>query len=189
MLQATLIGNLGADCEFKEKDGSKFVTFRVAHNESWTDEAGNKHESSQWIDCVLNDHPRVAEYLKAGTLVFVSGTLKTRVYSSAKDRCMKAGVTIKVRNIELLGGKSDVVPTQLVDDSGLIHQVNKYYQTDAASCILHAVRGGDYQVDAYGWVRQMAVVIEEAATSGDKAGQPEPEEPKSKETKKAKNNG
>lgn len=156
MLQAFLIGNLGADAQYQETNGSKFVTFRVAHNEVWTDAAGQRHESSQWIDCILNDHPKVAEYLKGGTLVYVSGNLKTRVYSSAKDRCMKAGVTINVRNIELLGGKSDPVPTQLVDDNGLLHRVDKFYHTDAADCILHSVRGGDYQVDSNGWVIPMS---------------------------------
>lgn len=152
MLTAILIGNLGADAQYQEKDGSKFVTFRVAHNESWTDQSGQKHESSQWIDCVLNDHPKVAEYLKAGTLVYISGKLTTRIYSSAKDHCMKAGVTIKVRSIELLGGKSDPVPTQLADDNGQLHQVNKFFHTDVGNCFLYSARGGKFQVLEDGWV-------------------------------------
>ncbi|MDT3387160.1 MAG: single-stranded DNA-binding protein, partial [Bacteroidota bacterium] len=110
MLQATLIGNLGANCQKKEQDGHKFTTFRVANNDSWTDDNGETHNETDWVDCIMNDHPKVADYLLAGTSVFVQGTIKKRVYSSKKDRCMKAGLTIRVSRIELLGGKRDEVP-------------------------------------------------------------------------------
>ena len=184
MLTAILIGNLGADAQYQEKDGSKFVTFRVAHNESWTAQDGTKHESSQWIDCVLNDHPKVAEYLKAGTLVYISGKLTTRIYSSAKDHCMKAGITIKVRSIELLGGKSDPVPTQLVDDNGLLHRVDKYFHTDVSNCILHSTRGGDYQVDENGWILCAADTQGNDGQQNNAADADDPEPKKSKSKSK-----
>ena len=40
MLQTTVIGNVGADAQVNNKDGREFVTFRVAHNDTWTDQAG-----------------------------------------------------------------------------------------------------------------------------------------------------
>lgn len=155
MLQAMLIGNLGADCEKKEANGRKFTTARVAHNERWTDAAGNVHDNTSWVDIVLNDWPNVAEYLKAGTSVFVIGNLQTRVYSSQKDRCMKAGVTINVRHIELLGGRSDEVPARLYDDKGLQHDVFKFYHTDLAGGVLVSQRGQQFAVDDNGWVLPM----------------------------------
>ena len=37
MLKVEMIGNLGADAEIKDHQGRKFVSFRVAHTEKWTD--------------------------------------------------------------------------------------------------------------------------------------------------------
>lgn len=152
MLQAMLIGNLGADCEMKEANGRKFTTARVAHNERWTDAAGQVHDNTAWVDIVLNDWPKVAEFLKAGVSVFVIGNLQTRVYSSQKDRCMKAGVTINVRHIELLGGRADEVPARLYDANGMQHDVVKYFYCDMPGCILTSQRGAQFAVDDNGWV-------------------------------------
>lgn len=155
MLQAMLIGNLGADCEKKEANGRKFTTARVAHNERWTDASGQVHDNTSWVDLILSDWPAVAEYLKAGTSVFVVGNIQTRVYSSAKDKCMKAGITISVRHIELLGGRSDVVPSRLYDEQGIQYDVVKYYHTDLAGGVLMSMRGAQFAVDDNGWVMPM----------------------------------
>lgn len=152
MLQQILVGTLGADAQLQEKDGHKFTTFRVAHNESWTDAANQKHENTIWVDCILNDHPKVAEYLRRGQQVVVMGTTSLRIYSSAKDRCMKAGMTINVQRIELIGGASDPIPTKLYDSNGVQHDVQKWFQVDIRSCSLISSRGQQFTVDEYGWV-------------------------------------
>lgn len=159
MLQAFLIGNVGADAQLQAKDGRKFTTFRVAHNDVWTNQAGQEHRTSIWVDCVMNDHPKVAEYIKAGTQVCVWGTITLRVYSSAKDRCMKAGMQINVRSIELLGGKNDVVPSHLYDSQGVQHDVVKMYFTDVKSTILMSQRGAQFDVDKKGWVTPIAPTV------------------------------
>lgn len=129
MLQVTAIGHIGGDAEFKSSNGREFTTFRIAHTDRWTDEAGNSHESTTWVDCIMNGKPAVMEWLKKGQMVFVTGSCSLRVYSSAKDRCMKPGMTINVRNIELLGGKSDEVPSVLYDaTTGAQVDVKKWYQ-------------------------------------------------------------
>ena len=43
MLIATLVGNVGADAQKKTADGRNFTTFRVAHNDDWTDQSGQRH--------------------------------------------------------------------------------------------------------------------------------------------------
>lgn len=132
MLQSIIIGNLGADAEVKTSNGKEFTTFRVAHSDRWKDESGQSHENTQWIDCVLSGKPSVVEYLKKGATVYVSGNATLRVYSSPKDRCMKAGLTINVRTIELIGGKADTVPSMLYRaDDGSQVDVTKWFYAQA----------------------------------------------------------
>lgn len=152
MLQAIIIGNVGADAQLQSKDGRDFTTFRVAHNDSWTDQAGQQHTSSIWVDCIMSGHAKVAEYIRQGTTVCVMGTVSLRVYSSEKDRCMKCGMTINVRSVELIGSRPDAVPSRLYDAQGAQHNVQKYYLTDVKSCKLRNMRSDIFDVDASGWV-------------------------------------
>lgn len=155
MLHAIVIGNIGADCEIKVADGHKFLTFRVAHNDSYTDANGNKVERTMWVDCTMNcdaGEPAVMPYLKGGTLVMVQGSFSTRVYSSAADHCMKAGVTIRIQRIELLGGAADPVPRKVYDQDGVEHPVTKWYLTDMKGGTAYDTRGRAFDVDKNGWV-------------------------------------
>lgn len=152
MLQATVIGNVGADAQVQNKDGREFVTWRVAHNDTWTDQSGQQHSNTIWVDCVMNGKPKVAEFIKAGTQVVCIGRVQLRTYSSAKDRCIKAGMQIQVESIQLLGGSSDEVPRRLYDDHGVQHDVKKWYLTDVKSTTLMSQRGDQFAVDANGWV-------------------------------------
>lgn len=155
MLQLFLIGNVGGDAEIKNADGREFVAFRVAHNESFEDAKGNKVERTSWIDCTMNctnGRPAVFPFIKAGALVFVQGSASQRVYPSAKDRCWKAGLTIHVSRVELLGGSSDVIPRRLYDDKGAMIDVNKYYHCELAETTLRDAKGNEFVVDANGWI-------------------------------------
>lgn len=152
MLTGTIIGNIGANARIMGEGGSEFVTFRVASNKKWTDQQGQVHSVTDWVDCTLNGRPAVTQYLTAGALVYVEGELSTRVYSSERDRCMKAGLKIAVRRVELLGGKVDAVPPRLVDANGNIHEIIKYYHCSTGIGILTDTRGNRYGVDDKGWV-------------------------------------
>lgn len=160
MLQVNLIGNLGGNAEVKAVDGREFVTFRVAHNESYTDSNGQKVDRTQWIDCTMNcndGRPAVLPYLLAGTMVYVVGSMTTRVYSSAKDRCMKAGVTIHVQRIELLGGQPDSIPRRLYDQNGVQVDVTKFYHVETKGQELRDMKGNVFVSDANGWVKPKPV--------------------------------
>lgn len=165
MLQATVIGNVGADAQYQTKDGRDFVTFRVAHNDTWTDQAGLQHTNVIWVDCIIKGRPRVAEYIKAGTQVLVIGNVSLRVYSSAKDKCMKAGMTINTMNVQLMGGLYDAVPRRLYDANGVQHDVQKCYLTDVRQATLQSMKGEQFTTDANGWITPVTTV----APAGDPA--------------------
>lgn len=129
MFKVEIIGNIGADAEIREANGSKFVSFRVAHSDKWTTKAGESKESTIWVDVTMNNHEsKVVQFLKAGTKVFVRGNGSLRVYSSPKDKCMKAGLQISALEVELCGGQTDSVPRSLIDpDTAQILDVTKHY--------------------------------------------------------------
>lgn len=132
MLKGELIGNLGADVEVKQADGAKFVTMRVAHTDKIKKEDGSEVSKTQWVDVTWNktDSP-LLPFLKAGVKVFVRGYIDARVYSSKKDRMMKAGLKLAATEIELCGGSSDIVPKELIDPmTNQIFSVSKWYWID-----------------------------------------------------------
>lgn len=155
MLIATLIGNLGANAEIKTADGREFVSFRVAHNDSYKGADGTRVESSMWVDCTMscaNGRPAVLQYLIKGTAVCVVGQVSTRVYSSEKDRCMKAGLKIHVQRVELIGATGDNCPRRLFTKDGEMLDVNKFYHVETKEKELYDQRGNTYEVAKGGWV-------------------------------------
>lgn len=155
MLLATLIGNLGANAEIKSADGREFVSFRVAHNDTFTKADGTKTETSMWVDCTMsctNGRPAVLPYLTKGTTICVVGNITTRVYSSEKDRCMKAGIKLHVQKLELIGGAVEACPRRLYTKDGVMIDVNKYYHADTQETELVDKNGQVYAIAEGGWV-------------------------------------
>lgn len=155
MLIATLIGNLGANAEIKTADGREFVSFRVAHNDSYKGADGTRVESSMWVDCTMscsNGRPAVLPYLTKGTAVCVVGQVSTRVYSSEKDRCMKAGLKVHVQRVELIGAAGDNCPRRLFTKDGVMVDVLKYFHADTQEKTLYDQRGNAYTIAEGGWV-------------------------------------
>lgn len=155
MLLATLIGNLGANAEIKTADGREFVTFRVAHNDTYKGADGARVEQSLWVDCTMSctgGRPAVLPYLTKGTAVCVVGQLSTRVYSSEKDRCMKAGLKLHVQRVELVGAGGDNCPRRLYTKNGVMIDVNKYYHAETSETTLYDQRGNAYGIADGGWI-------------------------------------
>lgn len=162
MFKCEVIGNLGADVEIKESNGSKFAAFRVAHSESYTDAKAQKHEVTQWIDVILNDvESKLIPYLNRGVKVYVRGNARVRAYSSRTARAFVAGVTINAVEIELCGGVRDEVPGQLINpETGAMFNVTKYYWCDKDTKgmkkdevqLLVDTKGKEYGMNAAGFV-------------------------------------
>jgi len=173
MFKVEVIGNLGADCEVKEANGSKFAVLRVAHSTKYTDQQGQQHETTDWIDGILNDvNAKVIPYLRQGVKVFIRGNASMRVYSSPKDRMMKAGITVNIWEIELCGGTADNVPRRLVvPESGQLVDVVKCYWVPLDTRglkkdeekILQDMRGNQYSMNKRGFVSPIAEEQQEQA--------------------------
>ena len=171
MLKVELIGNLGADVEVKESNGSQFATFRVADTSRYKTQSGEDKEVTNWIDCSYNNvESKVLPYLKAGVKVFVRGNASLRVYSSKKDRCMKAGLQVSVQEIELCGGNNDTVPRQIIDpENGAIFDTAKYYWCNAPTKgmkkddlkLMVDARGNQYAMNNQGFVAPVPEQAEE----------------------------
>lgn len=165
MLHLQVIGNLGADAEVKEFNGSKCVCFNVAHTERWTDEQGIKHESTTWVSCILNgDGGKLLPYLKKGITVFVEGSGSTRCYSSPTEKRFVAGLNLSVRHIELVGGKKEDVPRELCTPDGMVFLTGKAYYVGAQGLEASGAnenqkgrlidkQGNQYEVDQFGYVK------------------------------------
>lgn len=129
MIKLQVIGNLGADAQVINSNGNEFVSFRVAHSDSYTRD-GQKFERSLWIDCALNGNGgNLLQYLKKGAKVFVDGYPTFRIYDSAQARCKMVGVQISVKSIELCGGSNDPVPGELSTTEGEVISVLKCFYT------------------------------------------------------------
>lgn len=162
MLKSILIGNLGADAEVRSANGREFVSFRVAHSWNFTAQDGTVNSGTIWVDCIGSNLKDVVEYLKKGTQVFVEGNVSLRVYSSKVDRCMKAGLTINVETLQLIGSKPDLVPKQVINpDDGSVHAVTrKYMVTDMHGVVAPDAykdmvdeHGNLYSLDTLGFIQ------------------------------------
>lgn len=158
MQKLQVIGNLGADAELQEKNGKKFITFKIADTTKFKRQDGTESETTTWISCIMSgDGGNVLQYLRKGVKVFVDGKPSYKMYSSPKERCMMAGVDLQVFSVELCGGSSDDVPRRLVQpESGLLVDVTKFYYAPVEKghkpTILFGERGGEYQWDAKGYI-------------------------------------
>lgn len=164
MFKISVIGNLGSDAEIKNDNGRTFVQFSVADTRRFAKADGTKEEVTNWISCFMRQaDAEVVKYLKKGTKVWVSGYGDLRIYSSKKDRAMKAGASINVIEIELVGGSSEDVPRELALPSGLLVPVYKAYYIDIRQLnerpeFMFDKSGRMYACDANGFVTPQADV-------------------------------
>ena len=111
MLKIEVIGNLGATAEVKSNNGEKFVTFRVASTNKYTNkQTGEITEDTTWISCIWRgEHTRVTPLLTQGTKVFVRGDAALKIFIG-HDGNKHAGLNLRVQELELCGSKPQANP-------------------------------------------------------------------------------
>lgn len=122
MLKAHALGNLGRDAEVRTlENGRQLIEFTMAHTEKWNNAQGQAQEKTTWVKVTKwiaqGGSTAVAQYLKQGTKVYVSGKVDAQAYQ-AKDLNpdgtpqLRATLTITAEEIELCGGNQQVAPQQ-----------------------------------------------------------------------------
>ncbi len=133
MIKMQVIGNLGKDCLVNTVNGKNVINFTVAHTEKYRDSQGNNQEKTTWVDCAYwSDKTGIAPYLTKGKQVFVEGTPELRTYQK-NDGTNGASLSLRVREVQLLGGKADG-PT-----SGGYNQQASSSQVSASSEVTESV--------------------------------------------------
>ena len=107
MIKMQVIGRLGKDCVVNTVNGKNVINFTVAHSEKYKDSQGTNQEKTIWVDCAYwTDRTAVSPYLVKGTQVFVEGSPEVRTFTR-QDGTSGASLSLRVREVQLLGGKSD----------------------------------------------------------------------------------
>ncbi len=104
-----LLGRLGQDPELKEtKNGRQLCTFSLATTERWSDQNGQKQESTCWHNIVAWGKPGelMAQYLSKGREVFIIGRIDNRSYED-KDGVKKFRCEVVASSFSFVGSKAD----------------------------------------------------------------------------------
>ncbi len=107
MIKMQIIGNLGKDCLVNTVNGKNVINFTVAHTEKYKDSQGNQQEKTTWVDCAYwTDRTAIAQYLTKGKQVYAEGQPEVRTFQR-NDGTPGATLTLRVREVQLLGGRGD----------------------------------------------------------------------------------
>ena len=106
-MKATIVGNLGQDCEVKKTNTGKTVcNFSVADSVGYGDD-----KKVQWVRCAMFGErgEKLKQYLVKGQGVVVFGDVAVNEYQD-KNGCNKSSIDCNVTDVKLVGGsgkKSD----------------------------------------------------------------------------------
>lgn len=100
--RCTLLGRLGKDADTKYTPSNKAVAnFSLATSRRVKDGDGWRDETT-WINVVLWNAEKVAEFLKKGKQVYIEGRIQTRSYESHGEK--KYVTEVVAEELILLGG-------------------------------------------------------------------------------------
>ncbi len=99
-----IIGHLGKDPELRyTPSGTAVANFSVATSERWKGDDGAQKEKTEWHNVVLwkRQAELAGEYLKRGSLVYLSGVLRTRKWED-KNGVDRYTTEIHVKEMQFL---------------------------------------------------------------------------------------
>lgn len=115
MQKIEIIGRIGRDAEVKDFNNNQVISFPVAVSETYTNKATNeKVTNTTWFDISKwGNNTSVAQYIKKGDLIFVSGKVNNRAFAK-DDGSIQVVNGINAFEIMLLGSKNESQPQQPV---------------------------------------------------------------------------
>ena len=116
--KAIILGHLGKDPEIRyTTSGSAVANISIATSEQWKDkQTGEKQERTEWHNVTFFGRLAevVGEYLKKGSLVYVSGRIQTDKYTD-KEGVEKYSTKIIANEMQMLGGRGVATSAQGAD--------------------------------------------------------------------------
>ncbi len=103
--KVTILGNLGADPDYKTLDDGKHITnLNIATSEKWKDKEGQEKEHTEWHRVTLFGKLAeiAADHLKKGSRVYIEGSLSTKEYTD-KEGIKRWTTSIKCKELLMLG--------------------------------------------------------------------------------------
>lgn len=103
MIRIDMIGHLGADAVVQQHGTESVINFNLAHTDRYT-QNGTKMEKVTWVNCSWwTEKHTVAQYLKKGTQVFISGIPGVKTWKN-KNGELQSGLNIRIYSLQLCGG-------------------------------------------------------------------------------------
>jgi single-strand DNA-binding protein len=106
---AMILGNVGHTPKVTGSSGATAARFSVAVSERSTNRSGDREERTTWIDVVAFGRLAevVREYVKRGSLVFVTGSLRTESYDDKATGTKRYRTFVVASNVQFLDRRDD----------------------------------------------------------------------------------
>ena len=126
--QLIIVGNVGRDPELRYVGSGVAVTdISVAVMKKWTDQQGNKQETTTWykVVCWRKTAEIVAQYVRKGKQVLVSASQIEVESYQARDGQNRVQIKVTADSVQLLGTRGDGN-----GDGGVEDGLNNQYSTN-----------------------------------------------------------
>ncbi|MDO8590494.1 MAG: single-stranded DNA-binding protein [bacterium] len=107
--KALIIGNLTRDPELRTlPSGKSVVSFSVATNRTWLNQAGEKQQEVQFHNIVSfgKQAEVIKQYMTKGSIIFIEGRIQTRTWE-AQDGAKRSRTEIVIDNFQFGPKKGD----------------------------------------------------------------------------------
>jgi single-strand DNA-binding protein len=107
-----IVGNLGKDPELRyNPSGAAWCTVSIATNRKWKDKQDEQQEETEWHRVVFNGRLAeiAGEYLKAGSVAYVEGRLKTRKWAD-KEGVERYVTEVIAESMQMFGQREGGAP-------------------------------------------------------------------------------